>query len=81
MYAVMDGAKVAALREERGLSRREFAKVAGIGESTAQRVESGERVRVSTGWHVAQVFGVHPKTLGTPAPTSRVWRQVLELDE
>jgi transcriptional regulator with XRE-family HTH domain len=80
MFAVMDGERVEAMRQERGLSRREFAKVAGIGESTARRVENGERILVRTAWDVAGVFGLHPKELGKPAPTSPVWRRLMELD-
>jgi transcriptional regulator with XRE-family HTH domain len=80
MFAVMDGERVEAMRRELGLSRREFATAAGIGETTAARVESGERVLVSTAWRVAELFGMHPKEIGRPAPTSPVWRRLMELD-
>ena len=77
MYAVMDGERVRAMRQERGLSRQEFVREAGVSLSTLRSVERGERVRATTGWRVACVFDMHPSELGTPAPTSRVWRRVL----
>jgi transcriptional regulator with XRE-family HTH domain len=77
MYGVMDGEKIAAMRQERGLSRQEFAEEAHIAPSTVARVERGERVLGSTGWRVAQAFGLHPKELGTPASESPApWERV-----
>jgi transcriptional regulator with XRE-family HTH domain len=67
MYGVMDGEKIEAMRQERGLSRRELAEKAGISMSTMRRVEHGGRVRGRTGWRVARVFGKHPNEIGRPA--------------
>jgi transcriptional regulator with XRE-family HTH domain len=63
----MDGEKIEAMRQERGLSRQELAQEAGVVVETVARVERGERVRAKTGWRVARVFGVHPKSLGRAA--------------
>jgi transcriptional regulator with XRE-family HTH domain len=77
MYAVMDGEKVQAMRQERGLSRQELAKEAGVGLTT---VRSGKRVLATTGWRAARVFGLHPKEMGRPAPADSTWRELLGLD-
>ena len=81
MYAVMDGEKIRAMRQDRCLSRRSFAKEAGVAPSTVRSVERGERVRATTGWRVALVFGVHPKEIGQPAPTSPELRRLVGLGE
>jgi transcriptional regulator with XRE-family HTH domain len=81
MYAVMDGEKIEAMRQERGLSRQELAERAGIAVDTVARVERSERVRAKTGWRVALVFGLHPKEIGRPAPTDPLWRGLLGLEE
>jgi DNA-binding XRE family transcriptional regulator len=67
MYGVMDGEKIEAMRQERGLSRQELAQEAGISVETLRALERGERVRVRTGWKVARVFGKHPSEIGRPA--------------
>jgi transcriptional regulator with XRE-family HTH domain len=67
MYGVMDGEKIEAMRQERGLSRQEFAERAGISMSTLRSVERGRRVRAKTGWRVARGFGVHPQEIGRSA--------------
>jgi DNA-binding transcriptional regulator YiaG len=67
MYGVMDGEKIEAMRQERGLSRRGLAERAGLTVETVARVERGERVRRATGWKVARVFGTHPSEIGRPA--------------
>ncbi len=67
MYGVMDGEKIEALRQERGLSRRQLAQAGGISMSTLRSVERGHRVRRKTGWQVARVLGVHPREIGRPA--------------
>jgi transcriptional regulator with XRE-family HTH domain len=59
----MDGEKIEAMRQERGLSPRELAQAAGISMSTLRRVERGGRVRGRTGRRVARVFGVHPSEI------------------
>jgi transcriptional regulator with XRE-family HTH domain len=66
VYARMDGEKIEAMREERGLSRRELAQEAGISMTTLRRVERGERVQAKTAKRVARVFGIHPKEIGRP---------------
>jgi transcriptional regulator with XRE-family HTH domain len=81
MYAVMDGERIRAMREERGLSRQELAKEAGIGMSTLRSVECGERVRATTSWRGARVFGAHPSELGRRNPTDAEWRRLLGLDK
>ena len=67
MYGVMDGEKIEAMRQERGLSRQGFAEEAVISMSTLRSVERGHRVRSKTGWRVARVFEVHPQEIGRPA--------------
>ena len=67
MYGIMDGEKIEAMRQERGLSRQQLAQEAGISMSTLRSVERGRRVRARTGWRVAQVFGVHPREIGRSA--------------
>jgi transcriptional regulator with XRE-family HTH domain len=62
----IDGRKVRALREERAMTRRELAEVAGLGESTVRNVEKGANVRVRTVRNVAAVFGMRPQELGRP---------------
>jgi transcriptional regulator with XRE-family HTH domain len=64
VYGVMNGEKIEAMRRERGLSRQELAREAGISAGTVARVERGDRVRSRTGWRVARVFGMHPKDIG-----------------
>ena len=76
MYAVMDGERIEAMRQERGLSRRGFAEQAGIGVKTVARVERGERVRKATVWKVASAFGRHPREIARPArQRGGVWRK------
>ena len=81
MYGVMDGERIRAMREERGLSRQEFAREAGVSPSTVRRVERSGRVRAATGWRVARVFGSHPMELGTPAPTDPELRRLMGLED
>jgi transcriptional regulator with XRE-family HTH domain len=66
MYGVMDGEKIATMRQERGLSRQELARQAGISMSTLRSLERGHKVRVKTARSVANVFGVHPSEMGHP---------------
>jgi transcriptional regulator with XRE-family HTH domain len=67
VYAVMDGEKIQAMRQARGLSREEFAQEAGISVDMVASVERGELVRATTGWRVALALGVHPREIGRPA--------------
>jgi transcriptional regulator with XRE-family HTH domain len=66
MYGVIDGEKLEAMREERGLSRQDLARQAGISPGTVSKAERGHRVRSKTAWKVANVFGVHPSEMGHP---------------
>jgi transcriptional regulator with XRE-family HTH domain len=63
----MDGERIEAMRQERGLSRQELAERAGVSLKTVARVERGEWVRRATGRKVAKVFGMHPREIGRPA--------------
>ena len=60
MYLAMDGERVRELREEKGLSKRALAGVAGISESTVRRVEGERSVTFRTGRAVAEALGVGP---------------------
>jgi transcriptional regulator with XRE-family HTH domain len=67
VYAVMDGEKIEAMRQERGLSRQQLAQDAGVTTSTVRSAEHGQRIRAKTAWKVARVFGLHPREIGRPA--------------
>ncbi len=54
------------MRVERGLSREDLAREAGISAETVSKAERGHRVRGKTAWKVAKVFGVHPSEMGHP---------------
>jgi len=56
----MNGQRVRSLREEKGLTKRCLAALAGISEVTARKVERGQPVRLSTGRAVAEALGVEP---------------------
>ncbi len=60
MYVVMNRERDQELREEKGLSKRALAGVAGISETTARRVEGEEPVTFRTGRAVAEALGVEP---------------------
>jgi len=67
MCVVMDGEKVEEMRVERGLSRQEFAREAGIAASTVAKVERGEAaVRLKTVRGIGAALGVDPKSLRHP---------------
>jgi transcriptional regulator with XRE-family HTH domain len=68
VLVAMNGPKVRRLREERGMSRRELAEVAGVGESTVFNAERGRNVRLRTVRGLAATFGTRPQELGRPAP-------------
>jgi transcriptional regulator with XRE-family HTH domain len=59
-YVVMDKERVKELREERGMTRRDLAGMAGISVSTAKRVERQVPVTFRTGRAVAGALGVEP---------------------
>jgi transcriptional regulator with XRE-family HTH domain len=67
MYVVMDGERVEAMRQERGLSRHALAQEAGISPSTVANAERGGVVRLRTVRRVSRVLGVPPKSLGRAA--------------
>jgi transcriptional regulator with XRE-family HTH domain len=68
MYVVLYPEKVRALREERGMNKRDLASVAGVSPKTARNAERGEPVRLKTARKVAAALGVNPlQPLGRPA--------------
>jgi transcriptional regulator with XRE-family HTH domain len=60
LYVVMNSERVEELREEKGLSKRDLAGVAGVSVSTAKRVERELAVMFRTGRAVAKALGVEP---------------------
>jgi transcriptional regulator with XRE-family HTH domain len=56
----MEGKQVRSLREEKRMSRRDLAGVAGVSVSTAKRVERELPVTFRTGRAVAEALGVKP---------------------
>jgi transcriptional regulator with XRE-family HTH domain len=60
LYVVMNSERVEELREEKGLSKRDLAGVAGVSVSTAKRVERKLAVMFRTGRAVAKALGVEP---------------------
>lgn len=63
MLVKMRGEEVRALREERDLTREEFAREAGIARSTVERVEGGRTVRLDTARKVAGTLEVEPTSV------------------
>jgi transcriptional regulator with XRE-family HTH domain len=63
-----DGEKLAALREERFLSHRELAKLAGVSPQTVLNLEhgKGEQAQRRTIRKLAQALGVDPHELVKP---------------
>jgi transcriptional regulator with XRE-family HTH domain len=60
----VDVTKMKALREEKVLSQRELARMAGLTQMTVWRIENGYRdARPGTIRKLAQVLGVEPKGL------------------
>jgi transcriptional regulator with XRE-family HTH domain len=60
----VDVTKMKALREERVLSQRELARMAGLTQMTVWRIENGYRdARPGTIRKLAQALGVEPKEL------------------
>jgi transcriptional regulator with XRE-family HTH domain len=60
----VDMSKMKALRQERVLSQRELAHMAGLTQMTVWRLENGYRdARPGTIRKLAQVLGVEPKEL------------------
>jgi transcriptional regulator with XRE-family HTH domain len=68
VYVELYPEKVRALREERGMSKRDLATAAGISKKTARNAECGEPVRSKTARSVADALAVDPpQRLGRPA--------------
>jgi transcriptional regulator with XRE-family HTH domain len=60
----VDVTKLKALREEKVLSQRELARMAGLTQMTVWRIENGYRdARPGTIRKLAQALGVEPKEL------------------
>jgi transcriptional regulator with XRE-family HTH domain len=60
VYVVMNSQRVQELREQKGMSKRALAGVAGISVSTARRVEREVPVTFRTGRAVDDALGVEP---------------------
>jgi transcriptional regulator with XRE-family HTH domain len=60
MYVEMNPEKVKALREEKGLSRRELADAAEVSVRTVGKVERGGRVRSSSARSIILALGEEP---------------------
>jgi transcriptional regulator with XRE-family HTH domain len=71
VYVAIDGPRVRALREQRGMARRELAKAAGLGAATVANLERSANVRLRTARKVGAVFGLHPREFGRPAREKR----------
>jgi transcriptional regulator with XRE-family HTH domain len=68
VFVEMYGEQVRALREGRGMSKRDLANAAGVSPKTARNAERGEPVRTKTARGVATALGVYPlQRLGRPA--------------
>ncbi len=68
MYVDLYPEKVRALREERGMTKRDLAAAAGVSMTTAGNAERGEPIRSKTARKVARALGVEPpQRLGHPA--------------
>jgi transcriptional regulator with XRE-family HTH domain len=66
MFMAIDGPRVRALREQRGMARRELAKADRLGESTVAKLERSAKVRLRTARRAAATLGLHPRDLGRP---------------
>jgi transcriptional regulator with XRE-family HTH domain len=68
VYVQLDADNVRALREERGLTRSEFAQVSGVPEGTLEKLERGVRpVQARTARRVVAALGVPRELVGRPA--------------
>lgn len=57
--------RLKALREEKGISQTELAKLTGLSRTTISKIESGEAVNVNTKTivKIAEVFAVQPSEI------------------
>lgn len=57
--------KLKALREEKGISQTELAKLTGLSRTTISKIESGDAVNVNTNTivKIAQIFAVPPSEI------------------
>ena len=60
MYVEMHGEQVRALREGRGMSKRDLAAAAGVSKTTMRNAERGEPVQTETARKVARALEVDP---------------------
>ena len=60
MYVELYPVRVKALREERGMSKRDLAVAAGISKTTGRNAERGDPVRAKTARKVARALQVDP---------------------
>jgi DNA-binding XRE family transcriptional regulator len=68
VYVELYPKRVKALREERGMSKRDLATAAGISKTTMRHAALGVPVRSKTAFSVAEALGVHPpQRLGRPS--------------
>jgi transcriptional regulator with XRE-family HTH domain len=63
MHVKLSPEKVRELREEREMSHRELAEVAGVSASTLANLERGANVRLKTARKVGAALGVDPRSL------------------
>ena len=68
MYVELYPKRVKALREERGMSKRDLATAAGVSKKTARNAKRGLPVRLKTARSVAAALGADPpQRIGRPA--------------
>ena len=68
MYVELFPEKVTALREERGMTKKDLAAAAGISKTTGRNAERGKPVSTKTARGVATALGVYPlQRLGRPS--------------
>ena len=68
MYVELYSERVKALREERGMSKRDLAAAAEISATTVRNAERGAPVRSKTARKVARALDVDPpQRIGRPA--------------
>jgi transcriptional regulator with XRE-family HTH domain len=66
VYVVKNGRRVEELREEKGLSKQDLARAAGINPGTLRRIEREEPVQLKTGKKVAGALEVNYQSICQP---------------